>query len=149
MLHNSPVKRSPWVVALVASLIIHGALAVVTVPALLHAYTTAKNQVPLADAQKAVFGFAIGWSVIVSIWCAMVTNVLSKEDNRWGGLKGAQLFRVVAGLTIALDIANSGCLWTCPPTALVIPILSYVAISNNATPVEESSEDKSEPTAHG
>lgn len=146
MLHNTAVKSSAWVAALVLSAAIHGALMMMTVPAIASAYAASKHIALDKNAMQVILSFAIGWCVVISIWCAMVTNVLSRADNRWGGIKGLRLLGIVAGLTLALDLVNGPCLWTCPPIALVVPILSYVAISNNSVPFEEKTED---PPAHG
>ena len=84
-----------------------------------------------------VYAFAIGWCVLASIWAAMVTNVLASPTNRWGGMGAPRLMAIVVCLTLVLDLVNSPCLFACPPIALVVPILSYVAIFNNSMPPPE------------
>jgi hypothetical protein len=148
MLHNTAVKSQAWIGALIASAFLHAVLVLPAVPPLAAALAAGKNM-PQSQVVQIVLYFAIGWCVVVSAWCALVTHFLSREDNRWGGLSGMRLIGIVAGLTLALDVVNSAFLFMCPAAGLVVPILSAVAVSNISAPLETQSADKLEPPAHG
>lgn len=133
--YNTGVKSPAWIPALIVAAAIHGALVMPLVPNAVRTASTVR-QLPANTAEQIILAVAVGWCVIASVWCALVANVLSRPDNRWHGLSGLRLVGIVAGLTLAMDVVNSPCLWFCPPAALAVPILSYVAISNVSAPLE-------------
>lgn len=138
--HNDSVKKLAWVPALILSAGIHAALLLPQIPKiidLLQKMAHRAGQAPSPQGAGTILGFAIGWCVTIGAWSAMVTNVLASPDNRWGGLGAMRLIPIVVGFTIALDLLDSPCLFSCPPIALVLPILSYVAIFNNSMPPPE------------
>jgi len=138
--HNTAVKKLAWIPAFVLSAGIHAALLLPQIPKmidLLQKMAHRAGQPASPQGQGTILGFAIGWCVIVGVWSAMVTNALASPDNRWGGISGLRLIGIVVGFTIALDIIDSPCLFSCPPIALVLPILTYVAIFNNSMPPPE------------
>jgi hypothetical protein len=149
ILHNTAVKSLAWFPALVLSAILHSALILPNIPRWAQAYAGVKHQVLDSQQMQMFSAVAIGWCVIMAVWCAMVTNVLAHPENRYGGLSGFRLAVIVAGLALAVDLIDSPCLWTFPPVALVVPILSYVAISNTSQPFPEGEQSKTDPPAHG
>jgi hypothetical protein len=139
IIHNDSVKKLAWVPALILSAGVHAAVVLPAVPRFIQLMAARAGKPASEQGSETVLGFAIGWCVIAAIWSAMVTNVLASPTNRWGGIGGLRLFGIVLGFTVALDLLNSPCLFTCPPIGLVLPILSYVAIFNNSmAPPEES-----------
>jgi len=136
--YNTAVKSSAWIAALVLSAVVHGLIIVPVAPTIGHGIAAARGIPFDATGFKILQVSAIAWCVIVSIWCALVTKVLSSPENRWGGLSGLRLAGTVVGLTAALDALGTPCLFTCPPLLLVPAILSLVAINNVSSPLEES-----------
>lgn len=131
---NSPT----WITAFILSLVTHIGLAMAAVPVLVSKYAERTHQAINGQAQTMVFGFAIAWCVIAAVWSGSVARSLGSDTNRWGGIRGWRLAGIVAGLTLAIDLVNLPCFWTFPPIALVIPILSAVAIFNNSQPDENA-----------
>lgn len=127
-----------WVPALLVSFGLH-ALALVSLVRWAAAGPLSAQVAKVGGAAglQAVIGFVLVWSLIMGIWSALVANVLSKTSNVWGGLKGLQLAGVLVGLTLALDLVSTPCFYACPPTSLIAPMLSYVAIYNNSMPPPE------------
>lgn len=131
--HNPAVGPRVWVPAFLVSAALHAALLYTGVQ---WAVTSgpAAGKVSGPGGVHAVLGFALAWSLLAGIWSAMVANLLSKPSNAYGGIRGARLASIVLGLTLALDVLNSPCLMACPPTGLIVPILSFVYLYNTAMP---------------
>ncbi|MEA2553308.1 MAG: hypothetical protein QOJ65_1484 [Fimbriimonadaceae bacterium] len=134
------VKVPAWIPAFILSAGIHAAVVIASYPALLRLFTSRTGQPVNQQGSQVVLAFLIGWCLLIGAWSAMVANVLSKPSNKWGGISGLRLFGIVAGLTLALDLLDTPCFYTCFPTALIIPILSFVAIFNNSMPPPEEDE---------
>src|SRR5690348_12632095 len=109
------VKSSAWVTALILSAGIHGLIIVPVAPTIGHGLAAARG-IPFDQTGFQILQVSsIAWCVIVSVWCAIVTKVLSNPDNRWSGISGLRLAGIVIGLTAALDVLSTPCLFTCPP----------------------------------
>ena len=141
MRQNTAVKFPAWISALVVAAAIHGVLFLPFAVGFSENIAV-RHAAPLAESSQIILGVTVGWCVVASVWCALVANVLARKDNRWNGLHGLRLIAIVAGLTVALDLIDSPCLLSCPPLLLIVPILSYVAISNVSAPLEAESQEK-------
>jgi len=146
MLHNDSVKNFASIPALVISAAIHAAIVVAVAPSVTVAYARHAGGQPTESLRNAVLGFGLFWCVVAAVWSAAATAILGNPSNRWGGLRFPKVIYVVAGLTLALDVVNSFCLFNCPATFLALPILTYVALYNNSQPIEN---EDSGPAAHG
>ena len=92
------------------------------------------DRVASVGGANALTGIAVGYGLILGIWSALVASLLSDKGNKWGGISGGRLALIVLGLTLALDLASSPCFIGCPPTGLIVPILSYVFLYNTSMP---------------
>jgi hypothetical protein len=136
MLHNTSVKSYASIPAFVASAVLHAALFMAILPTVTVRYAAHGGGVASEGLRNAILGFGLAWCLVVAIWSGLATHILRNSDNKWGGVRGLQLVGVVAGLTLALDLANSFCLFSCPATALALPILTIVALYNNSQKYE-------------
>jgi hypothetical protein len=147
MLHNTAVKNYASIPAFIVSGAIHAAVLIPVVPAVTIAYANRGGGQPTEPLRNAILSFVIGWCIVAAVWSALAAHVLGNPTNKWGGLRGFQLIGAVAGLTLALNLVNSMCLFFCPATGLALPILTYVALYNNSMPPTE--EDKAGPPPPG